>query len=50
MFDRILEFWIMVYELNRRKTIFIFGNVITLKIILKNEIPENNGLFKVTST
>ena len=40
----------MVYELNRRKIICIFGNVITLKIILKNEIPANNGLLKVTNT
>ena len=40
----------MVYELNGRKNICIFGNVIILKIILRNEIPGNNGLFKVTST
>ena len=26
------------------------GNVITLKIILRNEIPGNNGWFQVTST
>ena len=30
--------------------ICIFGNVITLKIILTNEIPGNNGSLKVTST
>ena len=40
----------MVYELNGRKTICIFGNVIILKIILRNKIPRNNGLFKVIST
>ena len=28
----------------------VFGNVITLKKILRNEIPGNNGLSKVTST
>ena len=31
----------MVYELNRKKNICIFGNVITLQILLKNEIPGN---------
>ena len=40
----------MVYELNGSKIIYIFGNVITLKMILRNEIPRNNGLFSVTST
>ena len=40
----------MVYELNGRKNICIIGNVITLQIILRNEIPGNNNLFKVTST
>ena len=40
----------MVYELNRRKNIYIFGNVITMQIILTNKIPGNNDLFKVTST
>ena len=40
----------MVYQLNGRKTISIFGNIITLKIILRNKIPRNNGLFKVAST
>ena len=39
----------MAYELNGRKNIYIFGNVITLQIILRNEIPGSNGLFKVTS-
>ena len=38
----------MVYELNGRKIICILINVITLQIILRNEIPGNNGLFKVT--
>ena len=37
----------MVYELNGRKIICIFGNVTILKIILRNEFPGNNGLFKV---
>ena len=37
----------MVYELNGRKIIDIFRNAITLKTILRNEIPGNNGLFKV---
>ena len=36
--------------LNGRKNIFVLGNVITLQIILRNEIPGNNNLFKVTST
>ena len=27
----------------------MFGNVIMLQIIIRNEIPGNNGLFKVTS-
>ena len=40
----------MVYELNGRKNICIIGNVITLQIILRNEIPGNNNLLKVTST
>ena len=40
----------MFYELNGKKIISIFGNVIAFKIILRNEIPGNNGLFKVTST
>ena len=40
----------MVYELNGRKNICIFGNIITLQIILRNEIPGNNSLFKVAST
>ena len=46
------EFWNFGYgyELNGGKIICIFGNVITLKIILRNEIPGNNGFFKVTST
>ena len=45
--DRNLD---MVYELNRRKNICIIGNVITLQINLRNEIPGNNNLFKVTRT
>ena len=40
----------MVYELNGRKIIRIFGNKITLQIILRNEIRGDNGLFKVTNT
>ena len=27
----------------------MFGNVITLQVILRNEIPGNNDMFKVTS-
>ena len=46
VFDRILD---IVYELNRRKNICIFGNGITIPIILRKEIPGNNDLFKVTS-
>ena len=43
------EFWDFGYgyELNGRKIIFILGNVITLQIILRNEILGNNRLFKV---
>ena len=37
----------MVSALNGSKTICILGSVITLQIILRNEIPENKGLFKV---
>ena len=46
------EFWNFAYGLrvNGKKIICIFGNIITLKIILRNEIPRNNDLFKVTST
>ena len=46
------EFWNFAYGLrvNGKKIICIFGNIITLKIILRNEIPGNNDLFKVTST
>ena len=40
----------MAYELNGRKNIYIFGNVITLQIILRNEIPGNCNFFKVTGT
>ena len=47
IFDRNLD---MVYELNGRENISIIGNVITLQIILRNEILGNNNLFKVTST
>ena len=39
----------MVYELNGRKNIYIFEYVIVLQIILRNKIPGDNGLFKVTS-
>ena len=28
----------------------MLGNLITLQIILRNEIPGNNDLFKVTNT
>ena len=38
IFYRILD---MVYELNGRKSNYIFGNVITLQIILRNVIPGN---------
>ena len=37
----------MVYELNGRKNICIIGNVITLQILVRNEIPGNNHLFRV---
>ena len=47
MSDIILD---IVCELNGKKNICIFGYVITLQIILRNEFPGNNGLFKVTST
>ena len=40
----------MVYKLNGRKNIYVSGNVITLQVILRNKIPGNNNLFKVTST
>ena len=43
----------MPYKFNGRENIFIeciFLNVITLQIILRNEIPGNNDLFKVIST
>ena len=40
----------MFYELNGRKNICIFGNAITLQIILGNNILRNNNLPKVTST
>ena len=40
----------MVYELMVKKNTCMFGNILTLQIILRNEIPANNGLFKVTST
>ena len=47
LFDRTLD---MAYELNGRKNVCIFGNVIALHIILRNETLGNNGLFNVTST
>ena len=40
----------MVCPLNGKKNIYIFGNVTTIQIVLKNEIPGNNDLFKVTIT
>ena len=40
----------MAYELNGKKNICIFQNVIALQITLRNEIPGNNDLFKITST
>ena len=40
----------MVYELKGRKNICIIGNVITVQVILRNKIPGNSNLFKVTST
>ena len=42
------EFWIWPTSINGRKNIWIFRNVITLQIILRNEIPGNNDLSKVT--
>ena len=47
IFDKTLD---MAYELNGRKNICIFGNVITLQIIIRYEISGNNNLFKVTDT
>ena len=44
MFDRNLD---MVYELNGRKNICIIGNIITLQIILRNEIPGNKTWSKL---
>ena len=44
MFDRNLD---IVYELNGRKNICIIENVITLQILVRNEIPGNNNLFRV---
>ena len=38
----------MVCELNGRENICIIGKVLTIQIILRNEIPGNNDLFKVT--
>ena len=37
----------MVYELNGKKNICIIGNVITLKIIQRNETPGNNNCSKL---
>ena len=37
----------MVYELNGRKIICIFGNALTLKIILRNEIGEITACSKL---
>ena len=34
----------MVYELNGRENICIIGKVLTLQIILRNEITGNNKL------
>ena len=36
----------IVYKLNGKKNIII-GNVITVQIILRNEIPGNNNLLKL---
>ena len=46
------EFWNFGYgfRVKRKEIICILGIVITLQIILRNEISGNNGLFKVTST
>ena len=46
------ELWNFGYGLlvKRKENICLFGNVITLKIALRNEIPGNNGLFKDAST
>ena len=40
----------MAYELDGRKNICIFGNVITLEIIVRKETPGSKGLLKVTNT
>ena len=40
----------MVRELNGNKYICIFGNVTTTQLTLRNKIPGNNDLFKVTTT
>ena len=40
----------MGYELNRRKNICVIGSVITLQIIVRNDIAGNNDLFQVIST
>ena len=40
----------MVYELNERKNIYIIENLITLQIILRNEIPGNDNSLNVAST
>ena len=41
---------IKVSWLNERKNICILVNVITLQIILRNEIPGKTNLFNVTDT
>ena len=40
----------MVRELNGNKYICIYGNVTTTQLTLRNKIPGNNDLFKVTTT
>ena len=40
----------MAYELDGRKNICIFGNVIALEIIVRKETPRSKGLLKVTNT
>ena len=43
------KFW-KWFALNGRKNIYILGNLIALQVFLRNEIPGNNNLLKVTST
>ena len=38
----------MVYELNGKT--FVYSDVLSSRIVLRYEIPRNNGLLKVTNT